>query len=224
MSNTPVYTIADLLKGAPFASAVRAVFSETFLPESRVTCVTSDSREAQAGCIFVAIRGEKSDGHAFVGSVLAAGATLVIGEQPRAALALSEVSALGTRVPYVQVADSRLALAWFASAWYGHPGRAMKMLAVTGTSGKTTTTYLLESILAAAGERVGVKVAPHGLRRSFITILSGHGTALRDLQKAVGHESITTTERYNHENKVVTPGEDMASVLGLDHKTPPPAK
>ena len=84
---------------------------------------------------------------------------------------------------------------------------------------------MVYGIVRAAGERVGVKVAPHGLRRSFVTILRRRGTDLRDIQKAVGHESITTTERYDHDGSVGAPGEDMASVLGLDRKIPlPPAK
>lgn len=77
---------------------------------------------------------------------------------------------------------------------------------------------MVYSIVRAAGERVDVKVAPHGLRRSFITILRRRGTDIRDLQRAVGHESVTTTERYDRDGSVGTPGEDMAEVLGLDKK------
>lgn len=74
---------------------------------------------------------------------------------------------------------------------------------------------MVYGVVRGAGERVGVKIAPHGLRRSFVTILRRQGTDLRAIQKAVGHESITTTERYDHDGSVGAPGEDMAGVLGL---------
>lgn len=77
---------------------------------------------------------------------------------------------------------------------------------------------MVYDVVRNAGARVGVTVAPHGLRRSFITILRRRGTDIRDLQKAVGHESVTTTERYDHDGSVGAPGEGMAGVLGLDRK------
>ena len=77
---------------------------------------------------------------------------------------------------------------------------------------------MVYSIVRDAGKRVGVKVAPHGLRRSFITILRRRGADIRDLQKAVGHESVTTTERYDRDGSVGAPGEGMAAVLGLVEK------
>ena len=80
---------------------------------------------------------------------------------------------------------------------------------------------MVYGIVRAAGARVDVKVAPHGLRRSFITILRRRGTDIRVLQKAVGHESLTTTEKYDHDGSVGAPGEDMAEVLGLDRKKAP---
>ncbi|MEK7704632.1 MAG: tyrosine-type recombinase/integrase [Myxococcota bacterium] len=77
---------------------------------------------------------------------------------------------------------------------------------------------MVYDIVRNAGTRVDVAIAPHGLRRSFITILRRRGTDIRDLQRAVGHESLTTTERYDHDGSVNAPGEDMAEVLGLDRK------
>lgn len=77
---------------------------------------------------------------------------------------------------------------------------------------------MVYDIVRGAGGRVGVTVAPHGLRRSFITILRQRGTDIRDLQRAVGHESVTTTERYDHDGSVGAPGEGMAEVLGMVRK------
>jgi UDP-N-acetylmuramoyl-L-alanyl-D-glutamate--2,6-diaminopimelate ligase len=113
--------------------------------------VTSDSRAAGPGKAFVAVRGGTSDGHAFIAQAVAAGAALVVGEDPLA----KHAAALG-KVPYIQTEDSRLALAYLAAKLAGHPSRTMIVVGVTGTSGKTTSTFLIESILKAAGEEVGV--------------------------------------------------------------------
>jgi len=113
----------------------------------KFSSITSDSREVRPGSLFVAIAGGSKDGHDFIDEVIAKGAAAIIGERE-----------LHRKipVPYTRVNDSRLALAEAAAAFYGHPSRSMKVLGVTGTSGKTTTTYALESILHAAGFKVGV--------------------------------------------------------------------
>lgn len=104
--------------------------------------VTSDSRKVLPGMIFVAVRGGATDGHEHIADALKKGAILVIAE---------------TSVPgQIQVKDSRLALAQLAAAFAGYPSQKMLMIAVTGTSGKTTSTYLVEAILKAHGHRVGV--------------------------------------------------------------------
>ena len=114
---------------------------------SRFTAVTSDSREVKPGCLFVAVAGGSQNGHDFIDEAIARGATAIIGEQ-----------VLGRKlpVPYHQTADSRLALAQVAALFYGNPSHTMKIAAVTGTSGKTTVTYILEAVLKAAGFNVGV--------------------------------------------------------------------
>ncbi|MEJ5199241.1 MAG: UDP-N-acetylmuramoyl-L-alanyl-D-glutamate--2,6-diaminopimelate ligase [Anaerolineae bacterium] len=114
-----------------------------------IALITADSRQVTPGALFVAYRGVGTDGHRFVADVLARGAAAVVGEQPAAAL---------TVVPptYVQVPDGRAALAWLSAAWYGHPSRAMTLVGITGTDGKTTTANLLFSILRAAGRRAGL--------------------------------------------------------------------
>jgi UDP-N-acetylmuramoyl-L-alanyl-D-glutamate--2,6-diaminopimelate ligase len=108
--------------------------------------LTSDSRRVTSGTLFVAIAGEKSDGHVFLGSAIENGAIALIGEQPLA----------GFGVPYLRVKSSRQALALLAAEKVGQPSLHMKVIGITGTSGKTTSSYLIESILQAAGERVGV--------------------------------------------------------------------
>ncbi len=119
------------------------VTGETGMP---VRALALDSRCAGAGDVFFALQGVHADGARFAAAAVAAGAAAV-------------VTAPGARVEgatHVQVADARLALAQAANRLYGHPSRALKVVAVTGTNGKTTTTYLLESIFRAAGLAAGV--------------------------------------------------------------------
>lgn len=109
--------------------------------------VVEDSRRVEPGQVFVATRGVNSDSHLFISDAVEAGAVAVVTEQP-----VSSYSG----VAIVQVADSREALGKLAHGFYGNPSAGMLVLGVTGTNGKTTTTYLLEAILTAAGYNTGV--------------------------------------------------------------------
>lgn len=109
--------------------------------------VTADHRAVKPGMIFVAVKGRSFDGHDVIDSAVKAGAVKIIGERPKAA---------GLKVDYEQVPSSRKRLAELASEFAGHPSRALCMLGVTGTSGKTSVTFILEHLLKAAGRNVGV--------------------------------------------------------------------
>lgn len=109
---------------------------------SIATEVTSDSKQISNKSVFVAIRGGSRDGHQFISEAVALGAVCVVGEE-----SLKKVSGQLGRVPYIQVPDSRLALSYLAARFVGHPSKGMTVVGVTGTSGKTTTTYILESVL-----------------------------------------------------------------------------
>ena len=115
--------------------------------EMEIPHVSYDSRATQPGDLFVAMTGFAADGHAFIGKAMAAGASAVLCQkQPE-----------DPAVPYVRVADSRRALAEVGANFFGHPADSMTMVGVTGTNGKTPTTYLLKSILEqAAGAKVGL--------------------------------------------------------------------
>lgn len=114
-----------------------------------VSGITLDSRLVRPGDLYVALPGRSHHGAEFSAAAMAAGAVAVLTDEAGKAVA-------GVRTPVVVVADPRLAMASVAAQIYGEPARAMTMLAVTGTNGKTTTTFLLDAALRAAGHHTGV--------------------------------------------------------------------
>ena len=118
-------------------------------PGVDVDSIVADSRQVTPGCMFVALRGMGVDGHTFIPSALANGARAVVSEW-------DVPDDLGDDIAWIQVEKSDRALGWLADAFHGHPSRFLKVLAVTGTNGKTTVTWLLEHILRAAGHRPGL--------------------------------------------------------------------
>ena len=116
--------------------------------------LTYDSRSAGAGQVFFALRGTTLDGHGFIDQALDKGVAAVVGEgEPSPDLARKFDAKEAVFLPVV---DSRAALALAAHEFHAKPTTKLDLVGVTGTSGKTTTTYALESVLAAAGRRVGV--------------------------------------------------------------------
>jgi UDP-N-acetylmuramoyl-L-alanyl-D-glutamate--2,6-diaminopimelate ligase len=101
-----------------------------------------DSREVFPGCVFFAIRGTRTDGNYFVPKAIARGAAAVVSASPPIPSLL---------MPWIQMNDERAALATMAGNFYGRPTEKLHLIGITGTNGKTTTTYLVESILKAAG-------------------------------------------------------------------------
>lgn len=118
------------------------------LPKVKISGITADSRQVQPGWLFVAIQGESSDGMKFVPQAIANGATAVMSNRPKPE---------GLTIPYIQVeGDMRRALAYTASALHGFPARKLRMIGVTGTDGKTTTTSMIHHILTQAGIETGM--------------------------------------------------------------------
>ena len=115
--------------------------------EQEVTGVVYDSRKVTDGSLFICIRGAVVDGHKFIPDVTAKGAKVLVVEE--------EVSA-PSDVTVIQVADTRYAMAFISAAWFGHPAEKLKTIGITGTKGKTTTTYMVKSILENAGYKVGL--------------------------------------------------------------------
>jgi UDP-N-acetylmuramoyl-L-alanyl-D-glutamate--2,6-diaminopimelate ligase len=122
-----------------------AIGSDAPAPALEVTGITCDTRKVVAGNLFVAIRGHKQDGHEFAAEAVRRGAIAVVCERP-----------IDVIVPAVVCGDGRLALARLADAFYGRPSERVRVAGVTGTKGKTTTTFLFRSIVRAAGRECGL--------------------------------------------------------------------
>ena len=115
--------------------------------DTEVTTLVYDSRKVEKGSVFVCISGSVRDAHDFIPDVVAKGAAAVIVEKD---VELQE------GVTYIKVANSRLALACMSAAYFDHPARKLKTIGITGTKGKTTTTYMVKSILESAGIKTGL--------------------------------------------------------------------
>jgi UDP-N-acetylmuramoyl-L-alanyl-D-glutamate--2,6-diaminopimelate ligase len=109
--------------------------------------IAYNSKSVKAGFLFTALKGRNRNGMDFVAEAVRNGASVILSTWPKPQ---------PIRLPWVQVADAREALAMAAANFYGHPADRMKVVGVTGTKGKTTVTYLLEGILMAAGQVPGV--------------------------------------------------------------------
>lgn len=114
-----------------------------------VSAVIYDSRKVTEGCLFICIKGANFDGHDVAAQVAEKGAAVVVVERD---VELPESSS----AVVVKVADTRYAMAFISAAWFGHPASKLKTIGITGTKGKTTSTYLVKSILENAGLKVGL--------------------------------------------------------------------
>ena len=115
--------------------------------DKEVNGVVFDSRKVVRDSLFVCVRGAVVDGHIFAGEVAAKGASVIVAE---------EAVEVPKTVTVVRVEDSRYALALLSCAWFGNPAEKLKTIGITGTKGKTTTTYMVRSILENAGYKVGL--------------------------------------------------------------------
>jgi len=131
------------LKSFLDATPVRQVIGPL---DRQVENIAYDSRRVQRHTMFVALRGEKTDGHQFIGQAIDKGASVIVAEREQK----------DPRVTCLVVENTRTALADFSATFYGHPARKLKLAAVTGTNGKTTTTFLIKHICENAGLRCGL--------------------------------------------------------------------
>lgn len=116
---------------------------------AEITTVTSDSRQVVPGALFIAVEGICTDGHSYIGKAIEKGALVVVYDKPM-------IEEYFSRVTYVQVENSAVALAHIAAAWHGHPSRQLKLVGVTGTNGKTTIATLLWQLFRNRGYAAGL--------------------------------------------------------------------
>lgn len=117
-------------------------------PEKEALDITHDSRRVRPGVVFVALRGFHADGHRFIPDAIERGAVAIVAEHGH--------GHDSTAVPVITVKDSREALALLARAFFRRPSERLKLVGITGTNGKTTTSYITKSIIEADGQLVGL--------------------------------------------------------------------
>ena len=115
--------------------------------DKEISGIVNDSRKVTEGSLFFCIKGAVSDGHTYA---------LDVAEKGAAAIIVQEPVEVPESVTVIQVTDSRYAMALVAAAWYDYPAEKLHVIGITGTKGKTTTTYMIRSILEAAGHKVGL--------------------------------------------------------------------
>ncbi len=118
---------------------------ESLPKDTEITGVVYDSRKVVPGCLFLCLKGAQVDGHRFAAQAAEAGAAVILAEHP-----------VDCPAPVVVVPDTRYALAVVSAAWFGHPAKEMKVIGITGTKGKTTSSFMIRSILEAAGHKTGL--------------------------------------------------------------------
>src|SRR5437588_8329116 len=210
-------------------------------PAVEVRDLAYDARAVTPGALFFAVPGEHADGHDFAGAAVEAGAVAVVVQRE-----------LALQVPQVVVADSRAAMAPAADVFFGEPTRELEVVGVTGTSGKTTTSFLLFAILAAAGRRPGLlgtiearvggerrgvaRTTPEAidLQRIFREMLdagdrscameaSSHASTMRRLDRVRFSALVFTNLSQDHLDFHGSMEEYFAAKRRLFVETPPPA-
>src|ERR1700747_1406449 len=131
------------LKNLLSATAIRQIIGAL---DRTVENIAYDSRRVQRNGMFVALRGEKSDGHEFMGQAIEKGASVIVAEREEN----------NPRVTCLVVENTRRALADLAATFYGMPAQLLKLAGVTGTNGKATTAFLIKRICEQAGLRCGL--------------------------------------------------------------------
>jgi len=118
--------------------------------------IAYDSRLVEKGCLFVAVRGFSVDGHNYIRDAVTRGAAAVVSEMAVADVKGAYEYAIQNKVAFIQVSDSRKALALISAAYYGKPSNDLSLIGITGTNGKTTTSFITKNIIDAGGNKAGL--------------------------------------------------------------------
>ena len=203
------------------------VHGDVAVPDVVVGGVSEDSREVSADTLFVAVKGLQQDGHRFIPQAVAAGAAAVVGSHSLMRLEEQNWWPQSAETPYIQVSDSREALAWLSAALYDFPSRGQTVIGVTGTDGKTTTCALLEAILSRSAD-VGV-VTTVGARIAGVEQETGlHVTTpdaptvqafLAQMRSAgCGYAVVESTSFGLDQKRVAAVDYDVAALTNITHE------
>ncbi len=193
-------------------------FSPSNLPDLPLSGLAIDNRQVQPGFLFIARSGASVDGHDFIPDAIRRGAVAVVGQK--------EITSLD--VPYIRVSDSRRAVTHLAAAFYGHPGRKLTVIGVTGTDGKTTTSNLLYQILVAAGLKTGMISTVNAVIGGEVLDTGFHVTTpdAHDVQRYLAkmvesgltHVILETTSHGLAQHRVDASQYDIAVVTNITHE------
>jgi UDP-N-acetylmuramoyl-L-alanyl-D-glutamate--2,6-diaminopimelate ligase len=183
-----------------------------------ITGIALDSRAVRPGDLFFCLKGGSADGHAFIPQAIAKGAVAIAGDAHLGDLGIS----------YVRFDDARQAISWVAAAFYGWPGRRLKVIGVTGTDGKTTTTNLIHRILEAAGFRAGMistvnaRIGAQELDTGFhVTTPDAHDVQrymARMVEAGLTHVVLETTSHGWAQHRVDACEFDIGVVTNITHE------
>ncbi|HSN95057.1 MAG TPA: UDP-N-acetylmuramoyl-L-alanyl-D-glutamate--2,6-diaminopimelate ligase [Anaerolineaceae bacterium] len=205
--------ISRLLKQLPFAYYGR-------IPGVKICGIVADHHKVEPGYAFVAIKGSSNDGLNFLEQVQKAGGVLVISDRPKPA---------GLALPYLQVkGDMHTILAYLAAGLHGFPARQLRMIGVTGTDGKTTTSTMVYEILRHAGKKVGMVSTINAVIGDEVLDTGFHVTTpdAPDIQAYLGEMVargieycvLETTSHGLHQGRVIACDFDIAAVTNVTHE------
>ena len=205
--------LTDLLNDLPIPHAVRGEVTGI-----RITGIAFDSRLVRPGNLFVAFPGINTDGHTYIHKAVEQGAAAVIGSQ----------DGIDCAVPYIQVENTREAIAHLAASYYDHPARKMTVIGVTGTDGKTTTSNLLYQIMRAAGIKTGLittvnaQIGDETVDTGF-HVTTPEATEIQEylarmVNAGLTHVILETTSHGLAQNRVTACEYDIAVVTNITHE------
>ena len=191
---------------------------ESACPDVSITGIALDSRQVKPGDLFVALPGGNVDGHQFIGDAVTRGAVAIVGTLPM----------LDLGVPYLKVKHPRRSLAWISAAFHDHPARALTVIAVTGTDGKTTTCNLIHHILLTAGLKAGMISTVNAIIGDEVLDTGFHvttpeapdiqGYLARMVAAGLTHVVLETTSHGLAQERVTGCEPDIAVVTNITHE------